>query len=152
MDESGFLAEPYFARNPDQANEPMDRYNRLQMSSTPNSRGSISRSRLSLSSDIGDYPPSEGSTIGSSFLSDSSSRTRYEAESPDELALVKAASTYGCRLLRRSPDKVIVWLPGMRWLFHVGSVCFLRLDICSMHFIFCPVDWHNLLISVMMPV
>ncbi|XP_046566596.1 phospholipid-transporting ATPase VD-like [Haliotis rubra] len=39
-------------------------------------------------------------------------RTRYEAESPDELALVKAASTYGCRLLQRSPERVSVFLPG----------------------------------------
>lgn len=112
MDESGFLAEPCFSKNPDQPNEAMDRYNRLQQSSASNSRTSLNRSRLSLSSDLGDYPPSEGSVTGSSFVSDSSLRTRYEAESPDELALVKAASTYGCRLLKRSPDKVLIWLPG----------------------------------------
>lgn len=112
MDESGFLADPHFSKPPDQSSEAMDRYNRLQHSSVSNSRTSLSRSRLSLSSDLGDYPPSEGSVTGSSFLSDSSLRTRYEAESPDELALVKAASTYGCRLLKRSPDKVLIWLPG----------------------------------------
>lgn len=56
--------------------------------------------------------PSEGSIAGSSFLSDISQRTQYEAESPDELALVKASCTYGCCLLKRSPDKVTVWLPG----------------------------------------
>ncbi|XP_076467810.1 phospholipid-transporting ATPase VA-like [Babylonia areolata] len=111
MDESGFLAEPYFAKNPDQPGEPMDQYNRMPMSSTSNSRTSLNRSRLSLSSEPGDYANSEGSTIGS-YLSDNSLRTRYEAESPDELALVKAASTYGCRLLKRSPEKVIVWLPA----------------------------------------
>lgn len=117
MDESGYLAEPYFAKPGagDQASEPMDQYNRLQQTSTPVSRSSKFGSRLSLSasqSDLGDYPASEGSVTGSSFLSDSSLRTRYEAESPDELALVKAASTYGCRLLRRSPDTVKVWLPA----------------------------------------
>lgn len=36
----------------------------------------------------------------------------YEAESPDEIALVDAASRYGCRLLRRTPDSVTVMLPG----------------------------------------
>lgn len=36
----------------------------------------------------------------------------YEAESPDEIALVDAAFRYGCRLLRRSPDSVVVMLPG----------------------------------------
>lgn len=56
--------------------------------------------------------PSEGSLAGSSLISDLS-RNQYEAESPDELALVKAACTYGCCLLKRSPDKVTVWLPGM---------------------------------------
>lgn len=56
---------------------------------------------------------SEGSVTGSSFLSiNSNNKMHYEAESPDELALVKAASTYGCKLLKRSPDKVTVRLPG----------------------------------------
>ncbi|XP_064481795.1 phospholipid-transporting ATPase VB-like [Ornithodoros turicata] len=36
----------------------------------------------------------------------------YEAESPDEIALVDAASRYGCRLLRRTPDSVVLTLPG----------------------------------------
>lgn len=36
----------------------------------------------------------------------------YEAESPDEIALVDAASRYGCRLLRRTPDAVTLMLPG----------------------------------------
>lgn len=71
-----------------------------------------SRSTLSLSaSECGDHM-SEGSVTGSSFLSDSSQRMHYEAESPDELALVKAANTYGCKLVKRSPGKVKVLLPG----------------------------------------
>lgn len=37
----------------------------------------------------------------------------YESESPDELALVRAASTYGCRLHRRTIKTVDVILPGM---------------------------------------
>lgn len=36
----------------------------------------------------------------------------YEAESPDELALVDAAYKYGCRLLRRSLHNILVSLPG----------------------------------------
>lgn len=52
-----------------------------------------------------------GSIAGSSIRSDMS-RTRYEAESPDELALVRAASTYNCCLKGRTAKTVIVWLPG----------------------------------------
>ncbi|XP_055894088.1 phospholipid-transporting ATPase VB-like [Biomphalaria glabrata] len=62
-------------------------------------------------SDCSDHM-SEGSVTGSSFLSDGSQKMHYEAESPDELALVKAANTYGCKLLKRSPGKVKVLLPG----------------------------------------
>ncbi|XP_069129407.1 phospholipid-transporting ATPase VA-like isoform X2 [Argopecten irradians] len=69
--------------------------------------------------------PSEGSIAGSSFMSDMSQRTQYEAESPDELALVKASSTYGCCLLKRSPDKVTVWLPAE------GEVEFEMLDVLT---------------------
>ncbi len=47
-----------------------------------------------------------------SMMSDNSLQQKYEAESPDELALVKAACTYGCRLLAKSADYVTVWLPG----------------------------------------
>ncbi|XP_066939381.1 phospholipid-transporting ATPase VD [Macrobrachium rosenbergii] len=36
----------------------------------------------------------------------------YEAESPDELALVDAAYKYGCRLLKRSLHNVLISLPG----------------------------------------
>ena len=38
----------------------------------------------------------------------------YEAESPDELALVDAAYAYNCRLLKRTPHNVKVTLPGKR--------------------------------------
>ena len=55
--------------------------------------------------------PSEGSIAGSSAWSDIS-RTRFEAESPDELALVRAAATYGCCLKKRSHGKITVFLPG----------------------------------------
>ena len=65
----------------------------------------------------------EGSITGSSFLSDGGPRMQYEAESPDELSLVKAASTYGCKLTGRSPGKVKVFLPGqfifLRTRFHI---------------------------------
>ncbi|KAF7710614.1 probable phospholipid-transporting ATPase VD isoform X1 [Silurus meridionalis] len=36
----------------------------------------------------------------------------YEAESPDEAALVQAAKAYGCTLLGRSPEQLLVALPG----------------------------------------
>ena len=36
----------------------------------------------------------------------------YEAESPDEAALVKAACRYGYRLISRSPDSVTVYVPS----------------------------------------
>ncbi|KAK3100160.1 hypothetical protein FSP39_015575 [Pinctada imbricata] len=69
------------------------------------------RARLELTgSSIG--TPSEGSIASSSFLSDGSHNSRYEAESPDELALVRAACTYGCRLMKRTVGKVKVWLPS----------------------------------------
>ncbi|ESO88481.1 hypothetical protein LOTGIDRAFT_179097 [Lottia gigantea] len=95
--------------------QPLDRYLRLSQSSLQSrnktrSVGSISSTDLR---DGGATPiQSEGSIASSSMLSDMSSRTRYEAESPDELALVKAANTYGCRLVKRSHDTVIVWLPA----------------------------------------
>ena len=38
--------------------------------------------------------------------------SRYEAESPDELALVKAVCKYGCRLLLRTAESVSVYLPA----------------------------------------
>ena len=57
-------------------------------------------------------PSIAGSLAGSSIRSDMS-RTRYEAESPDELALVRAASTYNCCLKGRTAKSVTVWLPGM---------------------------------------
>lgn len=42
----------------------------------------------------------------------SSDNLTYEAESPDEAALVYAAKAYGFILLRRSPDSVAVRLPS----------------------------------------
>ncbi|KAL5011267.1 hypothetical protein ScPMuIL_009818 [Solemya velum] len=64
-----------------------------------------------------EYPscltPSEGSIAASSIVSELAARTRYEAESPDELALVRAAASYGCCLVKRTSEKVIVWLPYM---------------------------------------
>ncbi len=38
-------------------------------------------------------------------------RPIYEAESPDELALVDAAFAYNCKLLKRSPHHAVVSLP-----------------------------------------
>jgi phospholipid-translocating ATPase len=36
----------------------------------------------------------------------------FEAESPDELALVDAAYSYNCRLVKRTPQFATVALPG----------------------------------------
>lgn len=41
-----------------------------------------------------------------------SSKPIFEAESPDELALVQMAYIYNCKLLKRTPSKAIVSLPG----------------------------------------
>lgn len=56
------------------------------------------------------------STVGTdtdiSVLSQSTLKSRYEAESPDELALVKAVCNYGCRLTNRTNETVSVYLPA----------------------------------------
>ena len=54
----------------------------------------------------------DSSTEGASLMSENTLKTRYEAESPDEWALVTAACSYGCRLVRRTPERAYVWLPG----------------------------------------
>lgn len=47
----------------------------------------------------------------------------FEAESPDELALVDAAFTYNCRLLKRTPQHVTVNVPGMKILVrHINKL------------------------------
>lgn len=66
----------------------------------------------------------------------------YEAESPDELALVDAACAYNCKLLRRSPNHAVVSLPG--------NSTFLRITVAS--FLCCNLDfkvkaWLNLRFS-----
>ncbi|GFO46882.1 phospholipid-transporting ATPase [Plakobranchus ocellatus] len=118
MDDSGYIADDPPPNKPgpikplpvkDTLEKP--NINKMNMqSSTPSSLKS--RSLLSLSvSESGDASES-GSVAGSSFLSVGSQRMHYEAESPDELALVKAANTYGCKLTRRSPGKVTVAFPA----------------------------------------
>lgn len=39
-------------------------------------------------------------------------QTTYEAESPDEAALVKCANIYGYKLLSRGPDSITIEVPG----------------------------------------
>ena len=49
----------------------------------------------------------------------------YEAESPDELALVHAARAYGVRLIRRTAQSAIVLLPDKSTLtFEILKVIF----------------------------
>jgi len=64
---------------------------------------------------ISERPKSCSSLIESAEVGESSvtsTEVVYEAESPDEAALVKAASLYGYKLLSRSPDKVTLYIPG----------------------------------------
>uniref|UniRef100_A0A182JIU2 Phospholipid-transporting ATPase n=1 Tax=Anopheles atroparvus TaxID=41427 RepID=A0A182JIU2_ANOAO len=49
---------------------------------------------------------------GSTSTTPAASRPIYEAESPDELALVNAAFSYDCCLVNRSPNHVLVSVPG----------------------------------------
>ena len=53
------------------------------------------------------------SSLEASSVTDITTKSHYEAESPDELALVQASSTYGCKLKQRTPDRVVVELPGV---------------------------------------
>uniref|UniRef100_T1HHU9 Phospholipid-transporting ATPase n=1 Tax=Rhodnius prolixus TaxID=13249 RepID=T1HHU9_RHOPR len=48
----------------------------------------------------------------SNNLWNSGSKPIYEAESPDELALVQMAYVYNCRLVKRTPRRAIISLPG----------------------------------------
>ena len=48
----------------------------------------------------------------------------YEAESPDELALVDAAYKYGCRLLKRSLHNVLISLPGKCLFIYLSVIIF----------------------------
>jgi phospholipid-translocating ATPase len=50
--------------------------------------------------------------VSTSILSLVEVKPIYEAESPDELALIDAAYAYNCKLLKRSPDRLVVSLPG----------------------------------------
>lgn len=45
-------------------------------------------------------------------------RPIYEAESPDEIALVETAFSYNCRLLRRSPDSIVISMPGKMFVIN----------------------------------
>ncbi len=50
-------------------------------------------------------------------LSEKTLLSGYESESPDEVALVKTACKYGCKLLQRGGDFVVLWLPGKLLIF-----------------------------------
>ena len=62
------------------------------------------------------------SSMEASSVTDITTKPHYEAESPDELALVQAASSYGCKLLKRTPDRVKLWLPGTRALIELKKM------------------------------
>lgn len=77
-------------------------------------RENLAVSATPVKNSLGTLPkrPSGSSLIESVEASGELSEVIYEAESPDEAALVKAASLYGYRLLSRSPDKVTLLIPG----------------------------------------
>lgn len=54
-------------------------------------------------------------TVRSATPSPLEFRPNYEAESPDEIALVETAFSYNCRLLRRSPDSIVISMPGKKF-------------------------------------
>ena len=58
----------------------------------------------------------------------SSQQLLYEAESPDELALVQAARAYGCTLRGRAADGLMVELPGAGGRLHVPLLHVLPFD------------------------
>lgn len=68
--------------------------------------------RSFVNEDETDISVADQSTTNMSMLSQSTLKSRYEAESPDELALVKAVCNYGCRLLNRTNESVSIYLPA----------------------------------------
>ena len=52
------------------------------------------------------------SKVSRSSVSAGEIRPIFEAESPDELALVDAAFAYNCKLIKRTPGQLMVSLPG----------------------------------------
>lgn len=55
-----------------------------------------------------------GITVNSPRSTPSESKPIFEAESPDELALVETAYCYNCRLTKRTPTSATVSMPGNR--------------------------------------
>ncbi len=59
---------------------------------------------------------SENNSINSSIVNiKGNEKPIYEAESPDELALVDAAFVYDCKLLKRAPFKCVLSTPSKPW-------------------------------------
>uniref|UniRef100_A0A182QXU6 Phospholipid-transporting ATPase n=1 Tax=Anopheles farauti TaxID=69004 RepID=A0A182QXU6_9DIPT len=82
-------------------------------SSDRNSTGSTSSSKNRFASNNSSSGASKfHKSISQGSTSPASSRPIYEAESPDELALVNAAFSYDCCLVNRSPNHVLVSVPG----------------------------------------
>uniref|UniRef100_A0A8D0LBJ5 Phospholipid-transporting ATPase n=1 Tax=Sphenodon punctatus TaxID=8508 RepID=A0A8D0LBJ5_SPHPU len=97
-----------------------------QTASEPEATGSPLGSKTSPSGDInmGDVAAGgEPCDAGSSFEQSSVSKLCYEAESPDEAALVHAARAYQCTLQSRTPDQVTVNLAVL------GSLTFQLLHV-----------------------
>lgn len=111
---------------------------------------SVPRQQLNLScavgvGDLGQMEDREGTemslegageeTVDPSREVDSDNELCYEAESPDEAALVHAAHAYSCTLRGRSADRLLVDLPG-----------FVSLDVRLLHIL--PFDSNRKRMSV----
>ncbi|KAK7148779.1 hypothetical protein R3I93_012961 [Phoxinus phoxinus] len=62
--------------------------------------------------DMDDIQKAKDNSADETDDEDEAEELLYEAESPDEAALVQAAKAYGCTLLGRSPEQVLVAVPG----------------------------------------
>ena len=76
------------------------------VSKIPKLKSSSSKNKLNMASLKGKFHKS------ASQVSTPDGRPIFEAESPDELALVNAAYSYDCCLVNRSPNHVLVSMPG----------------------------------------
>ncbi len=103
-------------------NSPQTPIKTLQSPSTPSGTSSNTPTTLvtpalssgAWSKDVDDIKKAKDNSADESESDDEDEAEEllYEAESPDEAALVQAAKAYGCTLLGRSPEQVLVAVPG----------------------------------------
>uniref|UniRef100_A0A3P9JG78 Phospholipid-transporting ATPase n=1 Tax=Oryzias latipes TaxID=8090 RepID=A0A3P9JG78_ORYLA len=90
------------------------------MQSCPSAESTLTKLNEEHSSSVMEhaFSPAPPSYDGKAFCTPEEGELRYEAESPDEAALVYAARAYKCSLVGRLPDQVTVELP------HLGKLNF----------------------------